>query len=82
MKNKLIENIDQVHTTEMGVDRIRRNLGLGDSDVVMWCKSKILDKDADITRQRKNWYVRIDGCVITVNASSYTIITAHKEKRK
>ena len=82
MKNKLIENIDQVHTTEMGVDRIRRNLGLGDSDVVMWCKSKILDKDADITRQGKNWYVRIDGCVITVNASSYTIITAHIEKRK
>ena len=82
MKNKLIENIDQVHTTEMGVDRIRRNLGLGASDVVMWCKSKILDKDADITRQGKNWYVRIDGCVITVNASSYTIITAHKEKRK
>ena len=82
MKNKLIENIDQVHTTEMGVDRIRRNLGLGDSDVVMRCKSKILDKDADITRQGKNWYVRIDGCVITVNASSYTIITAHKEKRK
>ena len=30
MKNELIENIDKVHTTEMGVDRIRRNLGLGD----------------------------------------------------
>lgn len=82
MKNKLIENIDQVYTTEMGVDRIRRNLGLGDSDVVMWCKLKILDKDADITRQGKNWYVRIDGCVITVNASSYTIITAHPGKKQ
>ena len=29
MKNELIENIDKVHTTEMGVDRIRRNLALG-----------------------------------------------------
>ncbi len=35
MKNELIENIDKVHTTEMGVDRIRRNLGLGDIDVVV-----------------------------------------------
>ena len=81
MKNELIENIDKVHTTEMGVDRIRRNLELGDIDVVVWCKSRILDKNADITRQGKNWYVRNDGCVITVNASSYTIITAHKEKK-
>ena len=27
------------------------------------------------------WYICIEGCIITVNASSYTIITAHKEKR-
>ena len=33
-----------------------------------------------IGRQGKNWYAQIDGCIITVNASSYTIITAHKEK--
>ena len=81
MKNELIDNIDKVHTTEMGVDRIQRNLGLVDIDVVVWCKSRIIDNNADITRQGKNWYVRIDGCVITVNASSYTIITAHKEKK-
>ncbi len=80
MGNELIENIEKVHTTDMGVDRIRKNLGFDENDVVMWCKSKILDDDADITRQGKNWYVRIDGCVITVNAGSYTIITAHKEK--
>ncbi len=80
MGNELIENIEKVHTTDMGVDRIRKNLGFDENDVVMWCKSKILDDDADIKRQGKNWYVRIDGCVITVNAGSYTIITAHKEK--
>jgi hypothetical protein len=79
MSNVLIDNIDKVHTTEMGVDRIRKNLGLDNVDVVEWCRTKILDRNADITRQGKNWYVRIDGCVITVNASSYTIITAHKE---
>lgn len=80
MNNVLTDNIDKVHTTEMGTDRIRKNLSLGDIDVVAWCRSKILDIDAVIIRQGKNWYVRIDGCVITVNASSYTIITAHKEK--
>ena len=68
-----------LHTTDMGVDRIRRNLGLGQIDVVAWCKEKILKTDADIERHGKNWYVHIDGCVITVNASSYTIITCHKE---
>ena len=79
MENILIENIDSIHTTDMGVDRIRRNLGLGDIDVVAWCKGKILDPNAVIERQGKNWYVHIDGCVITVNASSYTIITCHRE---
>ncbi len=80
MSNELIENIDKLHTTEMGVERIKRNLGLTDANAVAWCRSKIMNKNAVINRQGKNWYVRIDGCVITVNASSYTIITAHKEK--
>ncbi len=31
MDNVLIENIDSVHTTDMGVERIRRNLGLDDA---------------------------------------------------
>ena len=80
MKNDVIENIEKLHTTPMGVDRIRRNLSLGDDveDVVEWCRQKILDTNADITRQGKNWYVKIDGCVITVHAYSFTIITAHK----
>ena len=79
MDNILIENLDRVHTTDMGVDRIRRNLGLSDIDVVAWCKGRILDPNAVIERQGKNWYVHIDGCVITVNASSYTIITCYNE---
>ncbi len=79
MKEILIGNIDKVHTTEMGIDRIRKNLGLDDIDVVTWCKERILDKKSVIEKHGKNWYVHIDGCVITVNASSYTIITCHKE---
>ncbi len=77
----LFDNMDRIHTTDMGVDRIKRNLSLDGVDVVDWCKSKILSDKAEISRQGKNWYIRVDGCIITVNASSYTIITAHKEKR-
>ena len=74
----LLDNIEKVHTTEMGVDRIKRNLGLLDIDVVDHCKQKLLDKRCRIYRQGKNWYGEIDDAVITVNAYSYTIITAHK----
>ncbi len=79
MDNILIGNIDRVHTTDKGVDRIKKNLGLGEIDVVAWCKKEILKTDANIERHGKNWYIHIDGCVITVNASSYTIITCHNE---
>lgn len=81
MKHELLENIENLHTTPMGVDRIRKNLCLGAEakDVVAFCRQKILDDKAAITRQGKNWYIKIDGCIITVNAYSFTIITAHKE---
>lgn len=77
---ELLDNIEKIHTTEMGVDRIKRNLSLDTDDVVEWCKSKIMLPHADITRNGKNWYVEVDGCIITVNAYSFTIITAHKCK--
>ena len=82
MKNDLIDNIEKLHTTPMGVERIRRNLELGGDvkDVVAFCRRKILDDKVAITRQGKNWYVKIDGCIITVNVDSYTIITAHFQK--
>lgn len=79
MKIELIDNIDKIHTTPMGEDRIRNNLELNDIDVVDCCKTKITDQNALITRKGKNWYVNTDGCMIIVNAHSYTIITAHKE---
>ena len=42
---------------------------------------KIKQENAVIEREGKNYYVTVDGIIITVNASSYTIITAHKEKK-
>ena len=77
--NDLKENIDKLHTTEMGAERIKRNLFLDTRDVVGWCRIKILDDRAIIERKGKNWYVTVENCKITVNAYSYTVITAHKE---
>lgn len=78
--NDLLMNLDKIHTTDLGVLRIKRNLFLDADDVVKWCKEKISSPNADITRKGKNWYITVDGCIITINAYSYTIITAHKGK--
>lgn len=76
---ELLNNLDKLHTTELGVVRIKRNLSLETDDVVDWCKEKIKLPNAEIVRKGKNYYVKIDGCIITVNASSFTIITAKAE---
>lgn len=78
--NGLIENIDKLHTTDMGIERIKRNLQIETDDVVQWSREQILNKDATIERAGKNWYITINNCRITVNAHSYTIITAHRIK--
>ncbi|MDD3184982.1 MAG: DUF3781 domain-containing protein [Anaerostipes sp.] len=70
--------MDEVHTTELGIDRIKKNLDLDVDDVVEWCKNRIMSSEAVITRQGKNWYIDVDECILTVNAYSYTIITGHK----
>ena len=40
-KEMLLQNIDKVHTTEMGIDRIKKNLKLDTNNVVEFCKSVI-----------------------------------------
>ena len=76
-KQILLDNISKVHTTERGIDRIKKNLKLNTNDVVEFCKNKILDKNCNIYKQGKNWYCEIDNIKITINSYSYTIITAH-----
>ena len=76
-KEILLVNIDKVHTTDMGLARIKRNLKLDTNDVVEYCKNKIWSKHLNIYKQGKNWYCEIDNIKITINSYSYTIITAH-----
>lgn len=79
-KEILLSNIDKLHTTEMGIDRIKRNLKINTENVVKYCKEKILNNNCNIYKQGKNWYCEVDNIIITVNSYSYTIITAHTKK--
>lgn len=79
---ELLDNLDKLHTTELGILRIRKNLLPDCEDVVGWCRTKIEQPDAVITRKGKNWYIAVEGCIITVNAYSFTVITAHRENNR
>jgi hypothetical protein len=76
--NDLLNNFEKIHSTELGILRIKRNLELEIKDVVDWCRQKIKQAD-NIYKKGKNWYVSFENYIITINANSYTIITAHKK---
>jgi len=75
-------DIDKLHTTELGAERMMRNLGLDLGDVVAWCKQTVRSADNEFKlRKGKNWYVFCKEYVLTINANSHTIITAHNSKQ-
>lgn len=76
--SELINHLDKLHTTELGEGRIRKNIGENVPDAVEWAKAQIRHPDADIKRVGKNYRVISGNYLITVNAGSFTIITAHK----
>jgi len=49
----LYKNLEKIHTTEMGIERIKCNFDLNTQDVVEWCKNKILDKRSSIITAHK-----------------------------
>jgi len=76
-KMQLLNGLDNLHTTEMSVDRIKKNLQLYTDDITTYCKNLILNENCHVHRKGKNWYCIIGNVQLTINASSYTIITAH-----
>lgn len=76
-REEILSSIDKIHTTKLGVERIRKNLKLDTDDVVDFCRNKILEPHSNIYKQGKNWYCEVDNIKITINSYSYTIITAH-----
>ena len=77
MKNKLIKNIDKIHTTELGIKRIRKNINI-EEEIVDYCKNILLNENSQIYQKGKNYYLKYDNILFTINSFSYTIITAHK----
>ena len=52
MTSELLENLEKLHTTELGVVRIKRNLGLKTDDVIGWCKNTILSAAKNIENEK------------------------------
>ena len=77
-KDILLLNIDKIHTTKLGEERISKNININ-NNILDYLKEKILDKRCKIYKKGKNWYCEIDNIIITINSYSYTIITAHKQ---
>ncbi len=76
----LLSNLSKVHTTNLSAQRIAKNLSLDlGIDPLAYCMKKLEEEHFIAYIKGKNWYVEFDDCLLTINASSYTIITAHKE---
>ena len=75
-KEDLIKNIDKLHITSLGIIRVKKNLGI-DSDILSYCKKVIKNHKSKVIKYGKNYYCSGLNICITINASSYTIITAH-----
>lgn len=75
-----MENVNKLKTTELGIIRIKRNLNI-EADVILYCKDIILNPLSNISLKGKNWYITFNDVIITVNKTSYTIITCHRMKR-
>ena len=54
MKKVLIDNLDKIHTTIMGIERIKKNLNLNVDDVVSYLKNLILDEFCSIYKKGLN----------------------------
>ena len=72
---ELLDNIDKIHTTKLGLERIKNNINLDDIEYI---KELILKKESRIIKKGKNYYVEIDNIIITINSYNYCIITAHR----
>ena len=70
-----------LHTTDLGIIRIKKNLCI-ECDVVDYCKNLISSDKCSIIKRGKNFYCYIDDVIIVVNSYSYTIITAHRKGKK
>lgn len=83
--DELLSNVDRIHTTKLGVERICKNLKLNDacydnmSDselhnyIANMCKEMLLSDSAEIKKNGKNWYVRASHTDVKSGIAELTI---------
>lgn len=76
-KEILITNINKIHTTALGKERIKNNLKISNNDEVEYIKKLIQNNNSVIYKQGKNYYCEINNIRLTINSYNYCIITAH-----
>ncbi len=78
---ELLDNIDKIHTTVLGLERIKRNLSLENIDPINYCIKLIKADNSFIYKKGKNWYCENKNIRITINGTTYSVITAHIIKK-
>lgn len=70
--------LDKLHTTKLGEEHIGKNLNLSENaEPVEYLKERA---GGEISRVGKNFYFSAENVLITINAGSSTLITAHRQK--
>lgn len=74
----LLANLDKIHTTELGEERLIKNLKLANKNPVRYVKELLKNPKSHIYKKGKNYYSEYNHIRLTINAKTFTVITAHK----
>lgn len=50
-KKDLIENLDKIHTTKLGIERVRKNLKIDDIDIIKFIVEKINLENSEVKKR-------------------------------
>ena len=74
-KEEMLNRVEELHTTPMGYIRIN-SIFQKDDECISYIKEILKDPSTDVIRLGKNYYLYCKDYIVTINASSFTIITA------
>lgn len=77
-KEILINNLEKLHITKLGRERVIDNLCLEyQTDVTNYVKNIIINEDIEVFKKGSNFIVKTYNYEITINSRTFTIITAY-----
>ena len=78
----LIDNLDKIHTTELGYIRIAKAMKLENEECIRKIKELVFQNNTEIVKIGKNYYIFHNNLKITINSYNFCVITAHNIKAK